>query len=149
MGKKKKNKVFKLQMGKLLGFASWMNELQLTGRVSRARTKFVKDLVPGVTELENHRQALLKKYGTEKDGDIVVESPPEFMKEYEPLFKEDYKLDILPSKEEEFQLLRSTILNTTYVFGPREGDSEEEKKAKLRQAADYEIWCDALEEVEL
>lgn len=152
---------FKLKKGLLIGLASWLGELVLTGKESRERTKFIRTIVAGYQELEKDRKGILEEAANkDEDGkpviikgvdnevdhfDIPDEKMVEVNKQIVDLFNEDYVLDVVPSNEQNIKLIRDIVLNTDYKFGPREGDTATEATAKMRQANDYDTWCDAFE----
>lgn len=156
-------KSLKLQNKHLVGLASWLNELSLAGVESRERTRFVNVLIERITENEKFRAELLDKYVTKEDGkmkkkmnevtgeevwDISDENIVLFQKEYSDLMDEEYVMDILDGNKQKLKVVKEVVLNTDYKFGPKEGDVGQEKIAKLRQANEYGIWCEAFEAVD-
>lgn len=153
---------FKIKNKFLIGLGSWLNELQLSGKESRERSRFVSLIVDGLTENEKFRSELIKKYA-EKDADgnprkkidetvgevwdLTPENQEAFAKEYTELMDEDFIIDVLEGNKEKIKVVTDIVLNTSYVFGPKEGDSTEEKTAKIRQMNDYGIWCESFEAV--
>lgn len=137
----------------IIGLASWLNEQPLSGFQSRERTRFVQKLVERHNETENFRKELIEKYSKKDeegkqvkadDGEsIVLENVEEFMKEAEDLYSDEFVLDMSTIS---FKTIKDIVLNTTYVFGPKESDDEKEKIAKIRQANDYNAWCECFEE---
>lgn len=155
---------FKIKNKYVLGLASWLNDLQLYGKESRERTRFVSVLSERLAETDKFRNSMVEKYvekgedGKSKtkvgdDGvevwDIKAEELPKFEKEYNELMDEDFVLDVLDGNKEKTKVVKDIVLNTDYKFGPKEGDSVQEKMAKIRQAAEYDKWCEAFEAVEL
>lgn len=153
---------FKIQNKHLVGLASWLNELQLGGKESRERTRFVGLLVEKIQETEKFRNELLDKYvEKDKDGqrkkkmneaeqevwDISEDNIEKYQKEYADLLEDEFVLDSSEGNKEKLKVVKDIVLNTTYIFGPKEGDDMQEKVAKIRQANDYEVWCKAFETV--
>jgi len=157
-------KSFTLKNKYLVGLASWLNEISLQGAESRERTRFVNVLIERITESEKFRAEALDRYTTRDENgemkkkineitneevwDISDENVILFSKEYGDLMEEEYIMDILDGNKQKLKVMKDAVLNTTYVFGPKEGDSPQEKIAKIRQMHDYEIWCQAFEAVE-
>lgn len=153
----------KIQNVQLTPLASWLNELSLSGKLSRTRTRFVNSLVEKIAAFDTDKRALLDKYvNKEENGtwkkvvdndvekwDISPEKIGDFDKEIVELSNEKIAIDVLDSNREIIATIKDLVLNTEYVFGPREGDSAQEKVAKLRQAGDYNVWCEAFENVDL
>lgn len=154
---------FKIQNKFLVGLASWLSEIQLGGIESRERTRFVNILVERIQENEKFRLELLDKY-TEKDEegnkkkkmnefeeevwDLSPENTILYTKEFGELMDEDFVMDILDGNKQKIKVMKEVVLNTNYVFGPRDTDSPQEKIAKIRQMNDYDSWCQAFEKVE-
>lgn len=143
-----------IKNSQVLGFASWLNELELNGRQSRERSRVVKILAEKIREIEKFRLEILEKYSQKdkkgkskvgKDNKMVLlddKKKEQFVTEVTELYNEEFELAI-----DDFQIdvLKNIVLDTTYLFGPKEGDSEPEKAAKIRQANDYVLWCEMVE----
>lgn len=154
---------FKIKNKYIIGLASWLNELSLQGIESRERTRFVNVLIERINENEKFRTDLLDKY-VEKDTDgqkikktsetgeevwdISEDNSIIFAKEYNDLMDDEYVMDILDGNKQKLKVVKEIVLNTSYMFGPQEVDSIQEKQAKLRQMNDYEVWCQAFELVD-
>lgn len=153
---------FKIKNKFLVGLGSWLNELQLSGKESRERTRFVNLLVDRLTENEKFRAELIRKYaqkdeegnpkkrmeeGAGEIWDLLPEDMEKYAKEYNEMMDEEFVIDVLEGNKEKVKVVTDIVLNTNYVFGPKEGDSAEEKQAKIRQMNDYGIWCEAFEAV--
>jgi len=155
---------FKIKNKYLVGLASWLNEVSLQGSESRERTRFINVLVERITENEKFRMELLDKHVTKDDSnqmkkktneitneevwDISDENMILFTKEYGDLMEEEYVMDILDGNKQKLKVMKNVVLNTNYIFGPKEGDLIQEKTAKIRQMHDYEIWCQSFEGVD-
>lgn len=159
----------KIKKGFVVGLASWLNELALSGRQSRERTRFVKDLIEEYKTVDLERIAIVESFASkEEDGqtfkkvstvdnsgkeiegyDIPDTDMPEVNKQIADLFQEDYIVDITEANKERMAVIKDIILNTDYKFGPKEEDTLEEKQAKVRQAGDYDLWCEAFETIEV
>lgn len=134
--------------------ATWLNELLLEGRRSRERTRFVKKLGERYDENEKFRKEILAKYSkkdekgeqvlTKDRKNVELEKGKEeaFGKELQELYDEVYEvtLDDVAGK-----MIKDLVLNTNYVFGPMPGDDEVTKMLKVRQANDYNVWCEMFE----
>jgi len=148
-------KTLTLKNAHVSGLASWLNQLQLHGQQSRVRSRFVKNLVDRYQENEKFRKEMLDKYAKkDKKGEIVLsedkktvvlKDQEKFVKELQDLYLENYVTQI---DGESYNVLKDIILKTTYRFGPSENDSPELRMEKIRQANDYEEWCEVLEKCE-
>lgn len=136
----------------VLPLANWLSELNLNGRQSRERTRFVKTLANRHQENEKFRMELVEKYAkkdkkgkivkTEDGENIQIEKIEEFTKEATDLYEEKFVVDLL---DESYEILKDIVLNTNYVFGPNPSSTQEEKLNKIRQANDYDVWCEIFE----
>ena len=134
----------------VLGLASWLNELQLSGKLSRTRTRFVNKLAERHKETDKFRIELVDKYAKKDkngknvmDGENVVLADVEaFSKEINELYDEVFTVG---SEKEAYGLLKHIVLDTDYVFGPAKDADGPERLAKLRQAEDYTEWCAVFE----
>lgn len=141
-----------IKNGLILGLASWLNELNLSGYHSRERSRFVTQLADRLKETEGFRQELIQKYAkkddkgapikTEDGTSYVLDDVEKFKEELTDLYQDEFEIN-LPDKT--FKTLKDIILNTYYTFGPKEGDNEQERQAKVRQANDYSAWCEVFE----
>jgi len=147
-------KDFKIKNMHIAGLASWLNELQLKGSLSRVRSRLVGKLVQRYQENEKFRIELANKYAKkDKDGkpllnedktSYVMENQEEFNKELTELYDETFTC---PLEKDSILSLKYIVLDTDYVFGPKEGMSPQEQNAKIRQANDYGIWCQSFESI--
>lgn len=146
--------------------ASWLSEQRLSGGASRSRTRFVETLSTAVQTMEKERQAIIEAVvnkeedgktwkkipateGQEEKWDIPVDKLPELEKEYGALLDESFILDITEANREIIKSVSHILLDTDYLFGPRENDSRDEVIARVRQMNDYPKWCEAFEGLEL
>jgi len=144
---------FEIENKYVLGLASWLNELQLEGGFSRARTELVNLLSAKFRKIEEQRIEIIKKHAKKdekgelelKEGKPEIEDNRKFMSDINALYVKKCTVQI---SDKDFALLKTIVLNTSYLFGPKEGDSPEEKQAKLRQANDYNKWCKSFESVD-
>lgn len=145
---------FTIQNQYILGLASWLHELNLSGRQSRVRSRFVATLSNRYQENEKFRQELIEKYGkkdkkgalikTEDGKSYILEDKDKFVAELKDLLEEEYTVTL---DGNDGAVLKSVVLDTDYVFGPKDSMTEEEKVAKMRQANDYAAWCEAFEKM--
>jgi len=142
---------FTIENSYVLGLASWLAEQELSGKESRVRTRFVKQLADRHQETDKFRQELLDKYAKKDEKgervvneqqNVVLDDVEGFTKEINDLYQEEFTIDL---DEKSFEILKNIVLNTDYVFGPKENDNDQERLAKIRQANDYEEWCQAFE----
>jgi mRNA-degrading endonuclease HigB of HigAB toxin-antitoxin module len=155
---------FKIKKMFLLGLASWLAEQNLVGRLSRERSRFVQILSAEINKIEEERKAIIEKYvEKEEDGttwkktvdngverwSIPEEKQAEMQKEYADLMDEDFVLDIGEEHKAKTLTVKDILLNTDYKFGPQGTTNPAEAEAKVRQANDYEKWCEAFESLDL
>lgn len=148
----------------LLGLGSWLSILPLGGRESRERSRFVQIASDALVQMEKERKELIDKYAEKEEDGVTLKKtvdngmeryviPPEktadLEREYAELLDEDFVLDIGEGHKAKIRTVRDILLNTDYKFGPAETDSPEEKAAKIRQAADYDKWCEAFETLDI
>lgn len=147
----------------LLGLANWLNELQLIGRESRERSKFVSGLSVKIKEIEDLRLELIKEYSTKDEKgnqnirienekqvfDVPQEKIKEINERYLQILEKDFSLEITEDNKSSMNLIRDLIINTNYVFGPKEGTSELEKENKIKQANAYVVWVEAFEKINI
>lgn len=152
----------KLKNYHLVGLGTWLNEQQLTGRASRARTRFVKDIQEKLSELEKERVALCEQFADKDEAGAVKkesvnnaeqyvfseEGQREFAEEYRDLMTEDWIVDVTDANRDTITLITHIVLETDYRFGPREGETTEQSQFRVRQMNDYPLWCEAFEAVE-
>lgn len=156
------NVAFKIPKVQLAPLFEWLSSVQLSGKESRERTRFNALLIEGIKELEKDRLELLEKYAEidketgekKKAVDNGVEHfvipddlKADFTKEIADLYDEEFVIDSLEGNKSKMQTVRDIVLNTDYKFGPREGDTPEEKAKRVRESANYEVWCNAFEAV--
>lgn len=143
---------FTIENSYVLGLASWLSEQSYEGKVSRARSRLVKALAERHTETDNFRKEIINKYAQKdekgelfvENGNYKIENIEEFQKEIRELYLDTLTISL---DSGDATVLKHAVLNTSYKFGPKEGDSEEEKVAKMRQANDYVEWCKSFEEM--
>jgi len=135
----------------------WLAKQMLHGKISRARTRFIKLIIPQVKELEEERLKLLQEYAEkrkEKDKDVIVyfdkndkkttdanegvkyvmKDMDRFVKEYGELVNEEFVIDVTPANQETIYGVRDLILNTESAFVGR-------------MAMRYDEWCSCFEDI--
>lgn len=157
-------KAFRIKKRYLAGLATWLTQLQLSGRLSRERTRFVSLLTKGIQELEFDRKDILDKYvekkkdpKTGKEVWVMQEGvdnwklkegvEEDFIKEINELFDEEFVIDIGEQHKSKIEAIRDIVLNTDYVFGPSKDDSPDEAQKKIDQAHHYDVWCESFEAI--
>lgn len=148
-------KVLKIKNKYLIGLASWLNEQILPGKLSRERSRFIEILSEQLQRVEKDRIELVKKYAKKddkeqpivEDSKYVIEDEVSFNKEYDELINEEFMIDITPSTELRYAIIKKMVIDTDYKFGPKLEDSDAEKMAKIRQMQDYEKWCECFENI--
>jgi hypothetical protein len=137
----------KLPKKDLQALGNWLASLSLTGKQSRARTRFISLLQEALTRFEADRKAILEEIcnknedGTpkivkdEKTGaenyDIPDNKLAEFNKEVNDLYGEDAELTG-PETTPIFLLIKDIVLNYDGKIAPSE-------------AVAYNNWCEAFE----
>lgn len=148
----KTEKILVIKNKHLMSLASWLNEQPLHGPQSRERSRFVKILAERIGENEKFRQEILEKNMKETTNEETKEVTKELdhetaNKEYGELMEEEFRLQITGVNREQFDHIKKIVLDTRYTFGPKEGQTPEEKQYEIRKANDYLAWCDAFEAV--
>jgi len=170
MGLKKieKTKAFRLKKMYLGSLKMWLEKQELIGKDSRKRTHFSKLLMAGILQLDKDREEIISRYVVKKknkDGNeewekFIDEGGNEKWKikdgqdenitaELQELFNEDYVLDVTEANKEMLASVKNTVLETNYKFGPKEGDSLQNAENRLREANEYDFWCEAFEGLDL
>jgi hypothetical protein len=151
----------KIQKRFLVGLGNWLNDQPLSGRASRARTRFVEDLQVELNHIEADRIKILesvadkddtgapKKETDEATGHekfiLSAEAQTNFVQEYSTLMSEEWILDVTDANRDRITEVRNIVLDTDYRFGPQEGDSDAVRQSRIRQMNDYPHWCEAFE----
>jgi len=123
-----------------VGLGSWLNDQQLSGRESRARTRFVEDMQVELNHIEADRIKILesvadkdengapKKETDEATGQekfiLSAEAQTEFVHEYSALMSEEWVVDVTDANRDRIEEVKGIVLNTDYRFGPQEGDND-------------------------
>lgn len=152
---------FKIQNKFIPGFIGWIGLLgDVTPKQTRMRSRFMMLLITKLNEIAQLHKDVLIKYAKKDDKDqpitkdvngvenydIADEKLETFKKEDQELLDESYLLDITEANKEMFETIKDLVLNTSYHFGPKEGDNDQEKQQKIQIANDYDTWCKAFEE---
>jgi hypothetical protein len=163
MPKKKKAEAWKMKKSYLTGFANWLNNLSLSGKESRMRSRFVQKLAASIQLTEKERQQIIQKLvPKDKEGkpktktvdngmvqlDIPKKDAKKFSEEMQELYNEEYVMNVTPETEELIHCIRDIVLETEYKFGPTgEEETNEDKQKKIMEANDYLVWCESFEEL--
>ncbi len=145
----------------LLGLGNWLNDQALSGRASRARTRFVEDVQEELNKVEKERIALLEASADrDENGAVkkeVVDNSEHYVlsddakkkvaDEYSDLLEEEWVVDVTDANSEQISQIKSIVLDTDYRFGPREGDSLDMTRMRIQQMNDYPFWCLAFERI--
>jgi hypothetical protein len=127
-------------------FANFLINLELKGRESRLRTRFVKVLMGRADLIDEEHVELIKQFAKfdDKGEPIIIEidgvktyDVPEkeaFNKEYYALLNEEFILEENEERKEMLLLLKEVILNCEMTF-------------KGREALEYDRWCEIVEEI--
>lgn len=151
--------LYKIQNKYTLGLAAWLNELELSGRDSRYRTRFVNILRDRVKEYQTERRSIISQFvEIDKDGkfktrkeegvdilDVKDDDREKLETQLQELEEEEFVVKIDVTNKNEFETVKKLVLDTDYKFGPGENTDELERQAKIRQADDYNEWCKTFE----
>lgn len=163
-----KSKAFKIKKSMMVHLAVWLNSQSLEGRLSRVRTRFVTKLADGMAELEAERKEIINKYVEKEKGEdgemkwkthelengqtewvVSPEKMESLNKEIEEMYQEEFVIALTPETEADLSRIKDIILDTNYKFGPEESMSLQEKNEKIIEANNYQVWCEAVEALEL
>ena len=131
----------KLKNHLLKSLGDFLVNEELSGRLSRSRTRFVKLLNARLEEVERFRKELCEKY-CEKDNDgkpvlnnnaYSIKDVEAFNEEYNDLMNEEFIIDETASQKEILTNVKSILDNTKQTF-------------KGVDALLYDQWCEAFEE---
>ena len=151
-------------MQEVSDFLTWFNSVQLIGKESRFRSRFVNMLSMYLTELENKKREIVSR-NANKDSegnpvfvidqkgrriyDIPKENSGKTNEEYQKLMQEDCLIVIDHVNKEIFKSVKDTVLNTDFVFGPTDNDPEIVRNAKIQLANKYALWCESFETLDV
>lgn len=142
--------------GKTLDFTiqNWLNKQMLHGKVSRARTRFLKLIAPRMQEINEEKQKLIEENAEKnKDKELIyldakgkettdkakstqykMKDAGKFQKDYTNYLQEDFVIDITGATEDTIYGVKTIIL-----------DTEEEFKEDMSSI--YNEWCEAFENI--
>jgi len=138
----------------LVPLGNWLQGLELPGRKSRARNRFITNiLTPRIKEIEDTRIGMLGKYSNkDKDGKPLMKKMPDgstgdvfdlkdqegFRKEFNEYQEEEFIIDVTKSNEQDINIVKDLVLNTDEKFKDVPGNM---------MATLYSQWCDVLEKL--
>lgn len=136
----------KLFNGELDKFVTFLFDLELDGKASRMRTRFMKLAQERLEEVEKERQRLISQY-SKKDSEgnpltdvrdglnvIILEDAISFETSFKELLLEAFILDNTEERRDMLLALKDAVLNTTMKF-------------KGQDALLYDRWCEVVEEI--
>jgi hypothetical protein len=128
----------------LKDFVQFLMNIELAGKQSRMRSRFVKVVADRLQEMEEFRMSLVEKYANkEPDGSIsivgsVYDFPDDkralFDTEYEEVLSEQFILDDTEERIDMLHTIKDAILNV-------------ETKFSGVSALQYDRWCDIVEAI--
>lgn len=136
----------KMKNAEVEPLVEFLMSLELKGKQSRLRTRFVKLLAEQVQVIQDEHAELIKQYASFNDDgkpNIVevngvqmydVKERNEFNKEYGLLLSEDYIVEQTESIKEMLLLVKDIILDCDMTFSGRE-------------ALQYDRFCEIAEEI--
>lgn len=105
----------------------WL-DTPLHGKQSRARNRIYRIVKAIAEEVEEERQKLIEKHAKKENGKRVMEgnkfvmkNQEKFQKEWDALLAEERVLDILPSNENDWKVVREIMDEHPAAFGAEEG----------------------------
>ena len=114
----------------LVELGTWLSKLELTGKESRVRTRFLKLASDRLTEVEKVRSELAGKYSKKNEAgksEIVdghyqfeVEDMVKFVQEFNEVLKEEFILDVTAGNKETLQIVKTILLNTEQKFSGKD-----------------------------
>jgi hypothetical protein len=132
------------QIKKLIEF---LMSIELVGKQSRMRTRFCKLLTEQLQLIETERIELIGQFGKKDEyGRVIqfedaegnmtfdIEDRSKFLDEYNLLMNEFFYIDETMERKEMLLLIRDIILDCNIPF---KGDD----------AITYDLWCEAVEEI--
>ena len=147
------------QMMGVESIIDWIVKQELSGKESRIRTRFIKEIGERADEISKERKRMLISYA-EKDKKTKapimfaidkkgkeyettdqklgqrykIKSSEKFEKEFKEYINEDYVIAITPANRDTVNVIKEMILNT-------------EEKFKGQMSNYYDEWCEALENI--
>lgn len=137
----------------LTPLGNWLQGLDLPGRKSRARNRFITNiLAPRIKELEDTRIEMLGKYSNkDNDGKPKMKKMPDgsgdvfdlkdqegFRKEFNDYNEEEFVVDVTKSNEGDINIIKDLTLNTEEKFKDTPGNM---------LATLYSEWCEVFEKL--
>jgi hypothetical protein len=127
------------------GFIGFLMGQELSGKKSRARTKFAKLATEHMKEVEEGRMQLIKEYSNldengqpktiEKENgqsSYDIKDMTAFVKEYDVLMNENFIIEETESNKEMLEIVKDAVLETEQTF-------------KGSDALVYERYCEIVE----
>lgn len=161
-----KDTVFKIKKSYLPGLTSWLLNQRLDGKRSRERTRFVKMLNTEIKTLEQERLEIIGKYVVKEKAkkgekekwktttvdnrnEYVIEDGKreQFDEEIKALYDEDYILTVTAEHATKMACIKDIVLNTDYKFGADDSVHPALREQKIREAMDYDAWCESFEQI--
>jgi len=144
----------KLKNYLIIPLAKWLMDLELPGRMSRSRNRFLDVIRPRFEEVENTRLELGKKHAKkdEKGNPIEIEDEgikrfdmddagrEAFKKDYVEYINEESVFDVTAANEADMKAVAQIVLETDEKFS----DTPESPRA-----TQYSEWCTAFEAAKL
>lgn len=136
----------KIKNGEIEAFANFLMKLELKGRESRLRTRFVKLLMERVELVTEEHRDLIRQFARfhengepviiEEGGVRMYDVPDRvtFNREYAMLLNEDFIIEENEERKEMLLFIKELILNCDMTF-------------KGREALEYDNWCEIVEEI--
>lgn len=138
----------KMLNAEIENFANFLMEIELEGRKSRLRTRFVKVLQERLKLIQEEHKAILEQYtAKDEEGELKtidtedggraydVQDYEAFQKEYQDLLVEEFVIDQTQERKQMLEAVREGVLNTDMVF-------------KGKDALVFDRYCEIVEQVE-
>ncbi len=136
----------KIRNHEIKGFVDFLMELELKGKESRLRTRFVKLLIERQNLIEEEHQQLIIQYSNldengfpkiiERDGQKMYDVVDiiSFNREYNILLNEEFVIDESEERKEMLLLIKDIILDCDKTF-------------KGEEAIRYDRYCQIVEDI--
>lgn len=135
----------KMRNEDLIGFVDFIMNEEVTPKLSRMRSRFVKIAKERIQQNDEDRMEIIKQYcEVDEQGELVtvtdeegnarykIENMDEFNKEFSELMSEYFIVEDNETNKEMLECVKAIVHNTT-------------KMLKGQEALQYDRWCDIVE----
>lgn len=137
---------FKIKNHLIKGLIEFLLEMELKGKSSRLRTRFMRPLDMQLKAMEEEQMVLVKEHSNlDKEGNpVVLEKDGKsywdikdvlaYQRDFNELLNEEFVLDMSEQKEL-FEVIKELVLECDFAFSGQ-------------KAIQYDAWCEAFENAE-